>query len=55
MVYIDNQIITLNSKDSIKKNGTSNSNVLFNFKALLKDEPNVIRSYIKVANSQIPV
>jgi hypothetical protein len=55
MVYIDNQIITLNSKDSVKKNGTSNSNVLFNFKALLKDEPNVVRSYIKVANAQIPV
>jgi len=55
MVYIDNQIITLNSKDASKLNGTNLSNVLFSFKGLLKDDPNILRSYIKVSNAQFPV
>ena len=55
MVYIDNQIITLNSKDATKLNGTYLSNVVFPFRGLLKDEPQTLRSYIKVSNAQFPV
>ena len=55
MVYQDNRIITLNSQDGDKLNGTYLSNIHFNFSGLLKDDPNLIRSYITVLNAQIPV
>jgi hypothetical protein len=55
MVYQDNRIITLNSNDGEKLNGTYLSNINFNFSGLLKDEKNLIRSYITVLNAQIPV
>ena len=55
MVYQDNRIITLNSQDGDKLNGTYLSNIQFNFSGLLKDEKNLIRSYITVLNAQIPV
>ena len=55
MVYQDNRIITLNSQDGDKLNGTYLSNIHFNFSGLLKDEKNLIRSYITVLNAQIPV
>jgi len=55
MVYQDNRIITLNSQDGEKLNGTYLSNIHFNFSGLLKDEKNLIRSYITVLNAQIPV
>ena len=55
MVYIDNRIITLNSQDGDKQNGTLLSNINFYFSGLLKDDPNVIRAYVTVLNAQIPV
>ena len=55
MVYIDNRIITLNSQDGEKQNGTYLSNITFNFSGLLKDDPNLLRTYVTVLNAQIPV
>ena len=55
MVYEDNRIITLNSQDGEKLNGTYLSNIHFNFSGLLKEDPNLIRSYVTVLNAQIPV
>lgn len=54
-MYLDNHIITLNSTDATLLNGTYLSNVFFNFKGLLKDDINIVRSYITVLNAQIPV
>ena len=55
MVYIDNRIISLNSQDGEKQNGTYLSNIKFNFSGLLKDDPNLVRTYVTVLNAQIPV
>jgi hypothetical protein len=55
MVYQDNRIITLNSQDGEKLNGTYLSNIHFNFSGLLKDESSLIRAYVTVLNAQIPV
>jgi hypothetical protein len=55
MVYTDNRIITLNSQDGDKQNGTYLSNINFYFSGLLKEEANLIRAYVTVLNSQIPV
>ena len=55
MVYQDNRIITLNSQDGEKLNGTYLSNIHFNFSGLLTDDKNLIRSYVTVLNAQIPV
>ena len=55
MVYQDNRIITLNSQDGEKVNGTYLSSVKFNFSGLLQDDRNLIRTYITVLNAQIPV
>ena len=55
MVYQDNRIITLNSQDGEKVNGTYLSNINFNFSGLLSDDINIIRTYITVLNAQFPV
>ena len=55
MVYQDNHIITLNSTDGTKLNGTSKSNMNFAFTGLLKDDVNILRTYVTVLNAQIPV
>jgi len=55
MVYLDNHLITLNSSDAIKLNASYLSNVVFPFKGLLKDDVNIIRSYVTLINAQIPV
>jgi hypothetical protein len=55
MVYLDNHIITLNSNDATLLNGTYLSNVFFAFKGILKDDVNILRSYVTVLNAQIPV
>jgi hypothetical protein len=55
MVYQDNRIITLNSQDGDILNGTYLSSINFNFSGLLKDDINVIRTYITVLNAQFPV
>jgi hypothetical protein len=55
MVYQDNRIITLNSQDGIKMNGTYLSNINFNFSGILKDDINILRTYVTVLNAQFPV
>ena len=55
MVFTDNQLITLSSRDAVKMNGTYLSDVVFNFKGILKDENNIVRCFIRVLNAQIPV
>ena len=55
MVFFDNKIITLNSAYGSKQNGSMSSFILFNFQGLLKEEPNILRSYISVVNAQFPV
>jgi hypothetical protein len=55
MLYLDNHLITLNSSDAIQLNSTYLSNVVFPFRGLLKDDVNIIRSYITLINAQIPV
>jgi hypothetical protein len=55
MVYQDNRLITLNSQDGEKLNGTYLSNIKFNFSGLLQDDIYLIRTYITVLNAQIPV
>lgn len=55
MVYLDNHIITLNSTDGTLLNGTFKSNMNFAFRGLLKDDVNIIRTYVTVLNAQIPV
>jgi len=55
MVYIDNHLITLNSKYANQLNGTFLSSVVFGFTGLLQDESNIINTFITVSNAQIPV
>ena len=55
MVYQDNQIITLNSANATLINSTLKSSVSFNFIGLLKEEDDIVRSYISVINCQIPM
>ena len=55
MVYIDNHLITLNSKYANQLNGSLLSNVVFGFTGLLQDESNIINTFITVSNAQIPV
>ena len=54
MVYIDNHLITLNSKYANQLNGSLLSNVVFGFTGLLQDESNIINTFITVSNAQIP-
>jgi len=55
MVYQENILITLDSTNGTIKNGTMKSLIEFNFIGLLKDEKDILRSYISVLNAQIPV
>lgn len=54
-VYTDTKIISLNSKFGIKQNTTYNSNILFTFNDILKDDPSILNTQIEVISSQIPV
>lgn len=51
----ENKLITLNSANATKYNGTFNSNVLFNFRGVLIDEEDIMTSNICIMNAQIPV
>lgn len=55
MSYQDNLLITLNSKYSTVINGSFKSSVNFDFISILKEEDDIIRSYISVVNAQIPM
>ena len=54
-MYTDNRIISLNSKYAQYKNGTLRSNVVFNFKGIIKDDENIIQKYATILDAQIPV
>ena len=54
-MYQDNLIITLNSKNATLMNSTLKSSVNFNFISILKEEDDIVRSYISVVNAQIPM
>ena len=55
MIYTKNRLITLSSKYGIQQNGTYKSHLMFNFKNLLSDEQQYLKSEIIVLNAQIPV
>ena len=56
MVYLDNYLLTLNSKyASTYINGSAKSNVQFNFIGLLRDDADIIRTSLSILNAQIPV
>jgi hypothetical protein len=48
-------IINLNSKNALKKNGTFNSNVIFNIPNLLTKDKNVIMNEVIVQNFTMPL
>ena len=52
--YSDNILITLNSDYGMKINGSMNSNVVFDFRGILQDDPDVMRCNISVLNAMIP-
>ena len=54
MVYQDNILISLNSKTASYNNSTLKSNVSFKFTGILKEEQDIVRSYISILNAQIP-
>ena len=54
MVYQDNILITLNSKTASYNNSTLKSNVSFKFTGILKEEQDIVRSYISILKAQIP-
>ena len=55
MLYQDNIIITLNSANASLINSTHKSSASFNFIGLLKEEDDIVRSYISIINAQIPM
>ena len=54
MIYTKNKLITVNSKYGIQENGTMKSKLLFNYKNLLSDDENILKSFVTVLNAQIP-
>ena len=56
MPYIENKIVTLNSRfASSALNGSLLSNLVFDFRGILRPEPNIRRTYVSVLNAQFPV
>lgn len=54
MIYTVNKLVTVNSKNGIQENGTLKSKLLFNYKSLLSDDENILKSFVTVLNAQIP-
>lgn len=54
MIYTVNKLVTVNSKNGIQENGTMKSKLLFNYKNLLSDDENILKSFVTVLNCQIP-
>ena len=50
----ETHLITLNSFDAQKNNSSYNSNVVFNFPSLLKDEKNILYNEILLLKCEIP-
>jgi hypothetical protein len=53
--YTDTRKITLSSNHGTSLNGTYLSNILFDFKSILKDDEDIIQTQISLDNAQIPV
>lgn len=53
-IYTETKIITLNSANATRNNGTYLSNVLFPFQGILSDDENIVRTYVSVMDAQIP-
>jgi hypothetical protein len=53
--YLENVMITLNSGYGSLQNGTKKSNINFRFTGLLKEESDLLKSYISISNAQVPV
>jgi len=54
MIYTLNKLVTINSKYGIQENGTMKSDLLFNYRNLLSDDSNILKSFITLLNAQIP-
>ena len=55
MSYYENIMVSLNSGNATLMNSTKKSDVRFSFTGLLKEEPDLIRSFVSIINAQIPV
>ena len=53
--YLDNRLISVNSKNGTRKNDSYNSDVVFNFQGILKEDKSIINTEIELINAQIPV
>ena len=53
--YLDNRLISVNSKNGTRKNDSYNSDVIFNFQGILKEDKSIINTEIELINAQIPV
>ena len=53
--YVDNRLISVNSKNGERKNDSYNSDVVFNFQGILKEDKSIINTEIELINAQIPV
>lgn len=54
MVFSDNRLISLNSAYGTSLNSSMLSNVIFNFKGLLREDDDIISTTVCVLNAQIP-
>ena len=54
MIYTLNKLITINSKYGIQENGTMKSDILFNYRNLLSDDSNILKSFITLLSAEIP-
>jgi hypothetical protein len=53
--YVEQRIVILDSNNAVKNNGDFNSDVVFNFKGILTDEPDVKEIQVSIQNAQIPM
>lgn len=54
-IIVENKLINLNSAYATKLNSSFNSDMIFNFTGILKDEEDIVSSNICIMNAQIPV
>jgi hypothetical protein len=53
-IITDTKIVSLNSEDGVRRNGTYLSNMIFDLPNLIKDDKTVIHRQISVLNAQLP-